>query len=238
MSIATPPTGPGPLLALATDRAGRRAVPWLAAPLRTAERVVEISPGGDVLAGEFAPGRWTGLAVDGSGSGGPGPVRVRADAGELPLRSRSVDGLALLLVLPTLPDVDAVFAELRRVLRPGGMLVVGVPSVAGGSWAERSTARLLRPVHRAWPHRSALDSAGWLLAAADFAVMGDDRVGFTLPIPDADAALALAERLAPARLWPPALPEDVRAGAAAGLVGRAGPEQVLPVPMRRLVARR
>jgi SAM-dependent methyltransferase len=239
VSIVTPAAGPGPLLELATDRAGHRPLPWLAAPLRNAVWVLEISPGGALLGGQFEPGQWLGLDIGGAGE----PVttagaRVRADPCELPLRSGSVDGIALLLVLPVLPRLDPVFAELRRVLHPGGTLVVGVPSAAGRSWGELSLSGVLRPVHRAWPHRSALDDAGWLLAAADFAVMGDDRVPFALPIPDAAAALALAERLPAARLWPPALPEDVRAGAAARLARRAGPGRVLPVPMRRLVARR
>jgi SAM-dependent methyltransferase len=239
VSIATPSAGPGPLLALAADRAGHRPLPWLAAPLRTADRVLEISPGGSLLGAEFETARWVGLDIDDiDGIGTTAGARVRADPCDLPVRSRSVDAVALLLALPSLPHLDPVFAELRRVLRPGGTLLIGVPSAAGGSWGERSASRPLRPVHRAWPHRSALDSAGWLLAAADFSVMGDDRVAFALPIPDAAAALALAERLPAARLWPPALPEDVRAEAAARLARRAGPDRVLPIPIRRLVARR
>ncbi|MCO1657498.1 methyltransferase domain-containing protein [Pseudonocardia humida] len=239
MTIATPPNGPGPVLALAVDRAGRQPPAWLAAPLQTAARVLEISPGGALLRGEFTAGGWLGLDIDDTDdTGNPAGARVRADPRDLPVRSRSVDGVALLLALPSLPHLDPVFAELRRVLRPGGTLVVGVPSAAGGSWGERAAMRVLRPVHRAWPHRSALDRVGWLLAAADFAVMGDDRVPFAVPIPDAAAALALAERLPSARLWPPNLPEGVRAEAASRLARRAGPDRVLPVPMRRLVARR
>jgi hypothetical protein len=113
-----------------------------------------------------------------------------------------------------------------------------VPSAAIGTWREPAVARIMRPVHRAWPHRSGLDQAGWLLAAADFAVMGDDRVPFALPLPDAAAALDLGARLPAARLWPPDLPADVRDDAVRRLAQRAGPDRVLPVPMRRLVARR
>jgi SAM-dependent methyltransferase len=230
------PTGPGPLLALATDRAGRRPPAWLAAPLSTAEQVLELSTGAGVLADQFAPGRWLGIDI-GPGAAHAG-ARLRADPTGLPLGRNSVDGVALVLALPTLPELDPVFAELRRVLRPGGTLVVAVPSATAGSWREPAVTRLLRPVHRAWTHRSALDRAGWLLAAADFAVLGDDRVPFALPIPDAAAALELAECLPAARLWPPDLATDVRASAAAGLARRAGPDRVLPIPLRRLVARR
>ena len=93
-------------------------------------------------------------------------------------------------------------------------------------------------MHRHWPNRSALDRAGWLLAAADFAVLGDDRVGYSLPLPDADAARDLVEALPRAGIWPPDLPDAVRARAFAGLTRVAGPGRVLPVPLRRLVARR
>jgi SAM-dependent methyltransferase len=235
---ARPPVGPGPLLALATDRAGHRPLPWTADPLRTAERVLELVPGPGLLGDELGPR--LALSID-TTSGPPAAAArrtVRADPTALPLPARSMDGVVLLLALPTLPRLDPVFAELRRVLRPGGTLVVVVPSASPGSWAELAVAPALRAVHRAWPHRSALDRAGWLLAAADFAVLGDDRGAFALPVPDAAAALALAERLPAARLWPPDLPADVRAGAAARLARRAGPDRVLPVPLRRLVARR
>lgn len=81
------------------------------------------------------------------------------------------------------------------------------------------------------------DGAGWLLAAADFAVMGDDRVPFAVPLPHAATAVALLGDLTAAGLWPE-LPAAVRARLAGELARRAGPGRVLPVPMRRLVARR
>jgi SAM-dependent methyltransferase len=229
---------PGWLLDRATDHAGRHPQPWMAAPLRNAQRVLELGSPNGLLAAELGPERWIGLgpAVLPRATQ-PGPF-LRADPAAVPLATNAVDGVALLLALPVLADLDAVFAELRRVLRPGGTLVVVVPSASPGSWGELRLASMLRPVHRAWPHRSALDGAGWLLTGADFAVLGDDRVSFTLPVPDAAAAHALVEQLPAAGLWPPDLPDAVRAEVAAGLARRAGPQRVLPVPLRRLVARR
>lgn len=221
------------LLDTATDRSGLGPRAWMAGPLRNADRVLELSPGAGVL-GDQVGGQWIDAGV-GPGRGRPA---VRVDPRDLPVRAGALDGVALSLVLPVLPDLNAVFAELRRVLRPGGTLLVTVPSAAPGSWGEWRLAPLLRPVHRAWPHRSALDRAGWLLAAADFAVLGDDRAGFALPLPDADAVSELTERLPAAGLWPPALPAGVRAQVAAGLARRTGPHRVLPIPLRRLVARR
>jgi SAM-dependent methyltransferase len=197
--------------------------------------VLDLCCGSGPLADELA-GRWVG--VDPHATSGRRPI-VGATPAALPLRDNAVDGAVLLLVLPRLPELDTVFAELRRVLRPGGTLVVVVPSAGPRTLAELRLAPLLFPVHRSgWPHRSALDSAGWLLAAADFAVLADDRAAFAVPMPDGDAARALATDLPRAGLWPPTLPANVREKLVAGLVRRAGPGRTLPVPMRRLVGRR
>lgn len=219
------------LFGTATDRSGTGPLAWTASPLESAARVLDVCCGSGLLAAELT-GRWVG--VDPAPRPGGGPVVAgRADA--LPLCDNAVDGAVLLLALPRLSGLDAVFAELRRVLRPAGTLVVVVPSASPRSVAELRTAA----VHRTgWTNRSALDRAGWLLAAADFAVMGDDRNTFTLPLPDAAAARGLVADLPKAGWWPPELPADVRAKVAATLARRAGPGRVLPVPMRRLVARR
>ena len=70
----------------------------------------------------------------------PGPGRTRPGSGPrptaLPVRTSAVDGFALLLALPRLPDLDGLFAELRRVLRPGGTLVLLVPSAVRRSVLE------------------------------------------------------------------------------------------------------
>ena len=223
------------LLRTATDRTGIGPLAWAASPLANATRVLDISCGSGPLAGEL-PGRWIG--VDPAPRPGGGPV-VAGVPDALPVLDNAVDGAVLLLTLPRLSGLDAVFAELRRALRPAGTLVVVVPSASPRSFAELRMAPLLAPVHRVgWTNRSALDQAGWLLAAADFAVLGDDRGAFTLPLPDAAAARALVSDLPSAGWWPPSIPEDVRERVAAGLARRAGPGRVLPVPLRRLVARR
>lgn len=56
--------------------------------------------------------------VDGSGA------VVAGDAAGLPLPDESADAMLLVDAAHHLPDLDAVFAEAARVLRPGGVLVV------------------------------------------------------------------------------------------------------------------
>jgi ubiquinone/menaquinone biosynthesis C-methylase UbiE len=48
-----------------------------------------------------------------------------ADARELPFPDDTFDGVYLVTVLGEIPDQDAALRELRRVVRPGGRIVVG-----------------------------------------------------------------------------------------------------------------
>ncbi len=50
---------------------------------------------------------------------------TQGDASALPYDDESFDAAFLVTVLGEIPDQDAALAELRRVLRPGGRLVVG-----------------------------------------------------------------------------------------------------------------
>jgi ubiquinone/menaquinone biosynthesis C-methylase UbiE len=52
-------------------------------------------------------------------------VATQGDATALPYEDESVDGAVLTAVLGEIPDRDAALREIRRVLKPGGRLVVG-----------------------------------------------------------------------------------------------------------------
>lgn len=73
----------------------------------------------------------------------------RATASSLPLGGGEADAVVATLVLCTVADPDAVLAEARRVLRPGGRLVF-LEHVAADDRPERlRRQRMLDPL---WPH--------------------------------------------------------------------------------------
>ncbi len=60
---------------------------------------------------------------------GPRIGFIRADAQRLPLRDDTVDAVVSTAVLQLVPNPAAAIAEMARVLRPGGRLVIMVPTV-------------------------------------------------------------------------------------------------------------
>lgn len=151
---------------------------------------------------------------------------VRARPGALPLSGRSVPALVVGPILPDLADLDGLFAEFRRVLRPHGLLTMLVPDGLPLGLRARG---LRRSVRASWTHPSAVEHPDWLLTAADFAVMSDDRVVFR----DAEQVTdphTHVDALRDAGLLPSALPVELRDELASHADGR--------VALRRLVARR
>jgi SAM-dependent methyltransferase len=90
--------------------------------------VLDVGCGEGELARHLPEGAWVG--VDSSPTmlaEAPRPV-VEADATALPYENASFGSLALLYVLYHLPDPALALAEAQRVLRPGGLIAVAVPS--------------------------------------------------------------------------------------------------------------
>jgi malonyl-CoA O-methyltransferase len=99
---------------------------------------------------------------------------IVADGGALPLREHSVDLVFSHLMLPWCNTLDGVFAEVARVLRPGGLFLF--------SSLGPDTARELR---NAW---RALDGAVHVHAFLDMHDVGDAllRNGFADPVMDVE----------------------------------------------------
>ena len=104
----------------------------------------------------------------------PRPRHICADARALPLAESSIDVLFSNLCLQWVDDLDAVFAGFRRVLRPGGLLLV---STFG--------PETLWELREAFAHT---DAAPHVSPFADIAGFGDAlvRAGFRQPVIDRD----------------------------------------------------
>jgi ubiquinone/menaquinone biosynthesis C-methylase UbiE len=81
---------------------------------------------------------------------------TRGDARELPYEDGSFDAAILVAVLGEIPDQDAALREVRRVLRPGGRLIVGElfgdpHMVTAGSLERRASAAGLELQERLGP---------------------------------------------------------------------------------------
>ena len=115
--------------------------------------------------------------------------RVVADAAQMPCRSSSLDAVCAFDLLEHLDDDAAALREWRRLLRPGGMLVLTVPAY-GSLWSAHDDVN----GHRRRYHAASLKP---LLAGAGFTVV---RMTYfnTLLLP-AVALVRWAERLFKAR---------------------------------------
>lgn len=69
----------------------------------------------------------------------PRAALLRADATRLPLRSASVDHVVSFETIEHVPDAASLVSEIRRVLKPGGRLILSTPNRAFGP-PQRHTA--------------------------------------------------------------------------------------------------
>lgn len=83
-------------------------------------------------------------------SAGAGSVTsLLADARSIDLETESVDGVYCISVLEHIPDFEAAIAEVRRILRPGGVFVLTFDIDLRGNWelGPASYRRLLDAIH-------------------------------------------------------------------------------------------
>lgn len=168
------------------------AAQWSWAAASGPPRHVVVAPGGRLL-------------VDPPGDAPSSAVRGRPTA--LPAADKSVGTLVVPLLLPVVQeDLDGLFPERHRVLSARGLLTVLVPQHPSFGIHGR---RLAREVRRYRPHRAAIGHPDRPVTAADLAVVGDERLGFTVDT-GADPIPRAVDRLCAAGLHPRALPPEVR----------------------------
>lgn len=130
--------------------------------------------------GRFGEGGWRPRLLGGARR----PDAVCADARALPLRDASVDVLFSNLCLQWVEDLPAVFAGFRRVLKPGGLLLVSTfgPDTLfelRGAFAEADAAPHVSPFASIAQFGDALIAAGFknpVLDRDEF-VLGHDDLG-------------------------------------------------------------
>jgi|SRR5882757_2841860 len=238
-ATAIPSSGTLDLLRAARDRHGRSPEEWVTAALADAEGpIVELRCAPSAPTSHIALRKTIGGGAPGDGVA-CGGVLGRAE--QLPVRTNAAAGVRATMCFPVLEELDKLFAELRRVLRPTGTLVALVPSRPGGPLgmprAWRSLNRALAG-HPGFRNASARDHLSWLFTAADFAVLADQRRTFWVPVPDEISAARVVAGLGPAGVWPPDVEPERLRRAENGLAQYAAPDRPLPIPLRMVVGRR
>lgn len=151
--------------------------------------------GRDVLDLGAGPGHWAAFAsragaaravavdvAEAMARTAPRPALV-ADAGALPFRATTFDVVVASLVLSWLDEPEAALSEARRVLRPGGLLVVSDLHHAGASlgWSRTFDDGRRGTVGRPWTGfgpaalESALQAGGFATESSGEAVV-DERL--------------------------------------------------------------
>lgn len=142
-------------------------------------------------------------------------ARVCGNASRLPLRDASVDLVFSNMALHWCSDPDRVFAEIRRVLRPGGLVNFTVPG-----------PDTLRELRTAW---AAADGASHVNAFIDMHDLGEGlmRAGLAEPVLDVERiTLTYPDLRALMRDLKVTGAHNVTAGRPRGLMGRGRLERV------------
>jgi SAM-dependent methyltransferase len=213
---------------------------WLVEPLPASGPILDLACGSAPTRPLLPGRRWLGLDASAgelaaAAAAGRRPL-VRALAEQLPIADATIGAVSAAMCLQVVTPIDDVLVELRRVLRPGGVLVAMVPSSrVGSSLAGRlgwwRVLRALKIGSLSWPNPHATDGLAKLLRVGGFTVDSDDgRVFWREVASPADAALVID-----GLYLPDADPGQV-ASARQALASWARPGRRLPIPLRRVVA--
>jgi len=158
-------------------------------------------------------------------------VLLRGDGQRQPFRDATFDLVACSMALMLFDPVDAVLAEIYRVLRDDGTLILLLPGSLPLSTRDRARyVRLLaalREVRPAYPNSVHLGRLHARLALAGLAVVSDERRCFRYPIRDEQHAQRFVKSLYVPGLSPERIEGAVRAA-------RSWVGSTIGIPLRRV----
>lgn len=211
---------------------------WALEPLGNPPRLIDIACGdAPTFARKPSPG-WVGVDMSTAelhrARTRGGQAVVRADATRIPLAPGSAPAVICSMALMVIQPLDAVLAEIRRVLTPDGTAVALLP----GGWplTLRDLYRYaqlmiaLRRTHLAYPNDRDLTRLRTHTTRVGLDIVDDRRRRFDLPLPDDSAA----ERFV-ASLYLPGVQTD-RQVRAATRAARWAPGAI-GIPLRRVILR-
>lgn len=222
-------------------RVGGAPYAWLTEPLHnTAGWIVDVACGSAPTRDHLPGHRWVGVDLSSSElaaavAAGRGPV-VQARAGALPFADGTAAAVCAAMSLQVITPLPDALAEVRRILRPNGVLVALVPSRLGASprgvlgWIRVLRALGVRSQH--WPNPHACDGLAGLLNRHGFQVIDTERRTFWFPVETGEAAALLVDSL-----YLPGFSADALVSAKHKLGSRARPGRRLALPLRRVIAR-
>ena len=96
---------------------------------RLTGKVLDLGCGSQPYRGLFGNAQYVGMELDTEQNRAAKPADVFYDGRTIPFADEWFDGLLCTQVLEHVPTPDGLLAEMRRVLRPGGLLLLTVPFV-------------------------------------------------------------------------------------------------------------
>jgi SAM-dependent methyltransferase len=163
------------------DRVAPDLAERLAAVVRQFDLAVDLGTPGDAVRRAIVGQVGTMVAAEPQAAGASGPgLRVAADEEALPFRDASIDLVVSALALQFVNDLPGTLVQIRRALRPDGLLLAAL--VGGES---------LRELREAFAEAEAEIEGGVSPRVAPFADLRDlgallQRAGFALPVTDVD----------------------------------------------------
>jgi ubiquinone/menaquinone biosynthesis C-methylase UbiE len=227
-------TNPGiteDVLAGATDDAGRSPYDWLVdAVPASASTVIDLACGSGPVAGRLAEARVVGVDRSAGELGRGRGLRLQACATALPLAGGCADAVVSSMALMLLHPLDAVLAEVARVLAGGGTFVATLPVRSRATPAFAAVLRDLGQVGVAYPE-PLNDNIVPRFVAAGLRLESDETRVFSRPVRHADDAATVVRGF-----YAPGAGAE-RVAAAVATLTEAAPVD-LGYRIRRLVARR